>query len=248
MPTRIRKARFDEFTFGFSGSGDQENWNAVAYWSTHDSEALAALYYVEKADSYLGVLCLRNDQHRFAPHGPLVPFRTLREGEASICQKLKEIEERTTELVCPTGEGKPGVDLFTTNHNGTLNPVFVNIRDTMHSQAARKQLQEIANWFVDGDGNFVREFQTAGTDARLWELYLFRVFHALDMKIDQTSAVPDFTLELNGQKMFVEAVTANAGSNQAVDLMAGPTPRQMIFGNSSKTICRLFSDPRSTQR
>ncbi len=229
MPTRIQKARFDEFTFGFRGSGDEENWNEVAYWSTHDSDALAALFYVEKADSYLGMLCLRNDQHRFVPYGPLVPFRTLREGETSICQKLKEIEERATELACPAGEGKPGVDLFTTSHDGELSPVFINIRDTKHSQAARQQLQEIAHWFVDGDGNFVREFQTAGTDARLWELYLFRVFHALDMKIDQTVAIPDFALELDGQKLFVEAVTANARSNNVVDLTAGPTPRPDDF-------------------
>lgn len=229
MPTRISKARFDEFTFGFRSSGEQKSWNTVAHWSTHEGDALAALFYVEEADSYLGLLCLRNDQHRFLPQGPWVPFRTLREGEASICQKLKEIEERTTKLVCPVGEGKPGVDLFTTGHNGKLSPVFVNIRDTLHSLAARQQLQEIAHWFVDGDGNFVRDFQTAGTDARLWELYLFRVFHALNMKVDQSIAIPDFTLDLYGQKVFVEAVTANAGSNEVADLMAGPTPRPDDF-------------------
>lgn len=229
MPTRISKARFDEFTFGFRGSGEQDSWNAVAYWSTHDTDALGALFYVEKADSYLGVLCLRNNQQRFLPHGPLLPFRTLREGEASICQKLKEIEDRDTELICPDGDGKPGVDLFATDHDGTLNSVFVNIRDTLHSQAARQQLQEIARWFIDGDGNFVRDFQTAGTDARLWELYLFRVFHSLDMKVDQSIAIPDFALELHGQKAFVEAVTANAGNNKVVDLMAGPTPRPDDF-------------------
>ena len=187
------------------------------------------MFYVEKADSYLGVLFLRNDHQRFLPHGPLVPFSTLQEGENSIYQKLSEIEGREADLVCPPADGKPGIDLFSVKHDGNLSPIFENIRDTTHSQAAREQLQEIANWFIDGDGNFVREFQTNGTNARLWELYLFRVFHALDLDIDQSIAIPDFALEHKGRKLFVEAVTANSQNKDPIDLMAGPTPMPENF-------------------
>ena len=33
-------------------------------------------------------------------------------------------------------------------------------------------LADIAATFNDKDGNFVKDFQTAGFDARIWELYL----------------------------------------------------------------------------
>ena len=65
----------------------------------------------------------------------------------------------------------------------------------------------------------MRDFQTAGTDARLWELYLFRVFRALDFTIDQSIAIPDFALSRGELKLFVEAVTGNSANKEAVDLL-----------------------------
>ncbi len=229
MPTRITKQRFDAFTFGVRGGGEATSWQDVSYWSTHSGEALAALFYVERADAFLGALFLRDDHHRFRPFPPLVPFRTKRAGEASIIEKLTDIEGREAPLNRPEIRGRPGVDLFTVTHDAPLNPIFENIRDSEYSKAAKEMLTEIAHWFEDRDGNFAREFQTTGTSARLWELYLFRVFRDLGFDIDRSTSTPDFTLIKNELKLFVEATTANSGDQKYVDLTAGPAPRPDKF-------------------
>ena len=224
MPTRISKQRFNEFTFGVRCNGKDTNWQDVSYWSTHAGEALATLFYVEKVDAFIGALFLRDDHQRFRPFPPLVPFRTKRAGELSIREKLASIEKRTTPLNQSNAKGKQGVDLFTITHDAPLNPIFVNIRDGEHSTAAKEMMTQIAYWFEDRDGNFVRDFQTTGTNARLWELYLYRVFRDLDFDVDLSIATPDFALTRNDLKLFVEATTANPVDQEFVDLMAGLTP------------------------
>jgi hypothetical protein len=34
-------------------------------------------------------------------------------------------------------------------------------------------IKELAHAFIDGDGNYIRDFQTTRFNSRLWELYLF---------------------------------------------------------------------------
>src|SRR5262249_16231119 len=52
------------------------------------------------------------------------------------------------------------------------NAIFKLIKKGIHHSAARGIMQEIANAFADVDGNYVKDFQTRGFNARLWELYL----------------------------------------------------------------------------
>lgn len=101
------------------------------------------------------------------------------------------------------------MDLFAQLSGAKLNPRFVVLKDTRNSSAARDLLRELALWVVDLDGNFVRDFQTTGFDARIWELYLFAAFTALDFGFDRSAAIPDFRLLRGDAKVFVEAVTAN---------------------------------------
>ena len=70
-------------------------------------------------------------------------------------------------------------------------------------------MREISHWVVDLDGNLVRDFQTTGFDARIWEVYLFAAFSALNFGFDRSAAIPDFRLVRGEVKVFVEAVTAN---------------------------------------
>ena len=229
MPTRITKQTFDAYMFGLRSIGDSNKWQDVSYWATQSAEALAALFYVADVDSFLGALFLRDDHSRFRPFPPLILFRTKRAGEASIIEKLASIEAQKTPLKRPDIEGGPGVDLFTVTHDTPLNPIFENLRDSESSKAAREMLVEVAHWFEDRDGNFVRDFQTTGTNARLWELYLFRAFRDLGFEIDQSNASPDFALIKDDLKMFVEATTANSADQKYIDLRAGPKPPPKDF-------------------
>ena len=104
---------------------------------------------------------------------------------------------------------RKGVDLFAKLSRAKLNPKFIALRDTRNSSAAREILREISHWVIDLDGNLVRDFQTTGFDARVWELYLVTAFTAMGFEFDRSTATPDFRLLRDDAKVFVEAVTAN---------------------------------------
>jgi len=85
-------------------------------------------------------------------------------------------------------------------------------------EAARRIIQEIAFSFVDVDGNYIEQFQSTAFDQRLWELFLYVLFHKELFEIDNTQSAPDFHLKKFGEELFVEAVTV--GANPDFDVVA----------------------------
>lgn len=63
--------------------------------------------------------------------------------------------------------------------------------------------------FVDIDGNFVREFQTYGFDARIWELYLYAYLNEECLPLDRTFHAPDYVIAMGDERICIEAVTVN---------------------------------------
>src|SRR6266571_2354635 len=93
-----------------------------------------------------------------------------------------------------------------------LHPAFAAVVREDHFAPARAMANRVYETFEDVDGHFVREFQTHGFDARVWELYLHAVFE--EMKFDVKKLVrPDFRLRSGGRDAYVEAVTANSDPN-----------------------------------
>lgn len=72
---------------------------------------------------------------------------------------------------------------------------------------ARVIMEELAYWFEDPDGMFIRAMQGNEFNARLFELYLHAAFYELDFEFDRTHPHPDYLLTKAGKKVAVEAVT-----------------------------------------
>lgn len=68
-------------------------------------------------------------------------------------------------------------------------------------------MQELAYWFKDPDGIFIRDFQSASFNSRLFELYLNAIFYEMDFAINRDYAQPDYMLYKHGVNIAVEAVT-----------------------------------------
>ncbi|MGB2678505.1 MAG: hypothetical protein WAN12_15590 [Candidatus Acidiferrum sp.] len=92
---------------------------------------------------------------------------------------------------------------------------FEYVRTSESHQASRVLLQKIFDSLPGPDGNFVLDFQTTGFDARIWELYLSALFNNLGIRVSRPNDRPDFLLEHNGTKVWVEATTANPAQNAA---------------------------------
>lgn len=74
-------------------------------------------------------------------------------------------------------------------------------------------IQEVAYSYVDVDGNYIKDFQSTGFDARLWELYLYIYFYNSGFTINSDFHAPDYLLDYFGYECGVEAVTVNSSKD-----------------------------------
>ncbi len=101
------------------------------------------------------------------------------------------------------------IDLFTpVVPEDRLHPAFKALAHRGF-EPARRMLADIAVTFNDKDGNFVKDFQTTGFDARLWELYLHAYLRSDGFTVDDTRAVPDYIAAKAARTVYIEAVTVN---------------------------------------
>ncbi len=76
-------------------------------------------------------------------------------------------------------------------------------------------MQQTFDQWDGADPHFVRQFQTAGFDARVFELYLVAALGSLGWSIGGESGRPDFRCRGSGLEFYVEAGTANSPGNPA---------------------------------
>jgi hypothetical protein len=86
-------------------------------------------------------------------------------------------------------------------------PYFKLFQSMKHWQCARGILSEMMKGYIDVDGNFVKDFQSTGFDARLWELYLHAYFKEECLYIERPKPAPDFLVSRGGNRAYIEAVT-----------------------------------------
>lgn len=89
-----------------------------------------------------------------------------------------------------------------------LNPILVRMQGPSH-EPARVTLQATYDALPNPDPHFVKEFQTGGFDARIWELYLFAYLRASGLTVRRPFDSPDFLASHDGLDVWVEAVTVN---------------------------------------
>jgi hypothetical protein len=90
-----------------------------------------------------------------------------------------------------------------------LHPLFLRVRDSKSQIAARGLMDRVFNEYVDKDGSFIREFQTHGFSARVWELSLFAYLAEQGYSLEHSYAMPDFVIT---DGCAIEAVTNQPGN------------------------------------
>ncbi|MEV4072010.1 hypothetical protein [Nonomuraea fuscirosea] len=74
--------------------------------------------------------------------------------------------------------------------------------------AARRLMNEKFSEFIDIDRSFVREFQTAGFSARVFELALFSYLQECNLPLNRANSAPDF-VTLGPDPVAIEVTTTN---------------------------------------
>jgi hypothetical protein len=90
-----------------------------------------------------------------------------------------------------------------------LHPSFRLVLESPGYEPSRVMMQRVYDQIGDRDGNFRRQLQTEGFDARVWELYLYAALRDAGYEVDASEAVPDFILSRGSLRWALEATTAN---------------------------------------
>lgn len=104
-------------------------------------------------------------------------------------------------------------DLFTpVTAPKLLHPLFERVRDSGEFRAARELMNLIFAEFHDVDKSFVREFQTGGFSARVFELALFAYLQEQGLELDRSEPAPDFVVR-GDHPVGIEVTTTNPPQN-----------------------------------
>lgn len=170
----ISKLRFDSL----AGYSRTPFFPLVAHeidWFEEASEKLLGVLVLDLSDrDYACIVLGRDKNNRYRAVMVDAAFSTIDEAYAGLQARLAKCAEMPPEEFYQGDEvGKP-LDFFKpiVSLDG-LNPAFSFLIFNRKASPARELLTEMMHYFEDVDGNFVKDFQTSGFDARFWELYLY---------------------------------------------------------------------------
>ena len=99
-----------------------------------------------------------------------------------------------------------------------MHPLFCELISNPIFEAAKELIKEIAYAHIEQDANYIREFQSRGFEARLWELYLYRYFVEENFDFDSQQEAPDFLVSKFGKYVSIEATIIDKCTNPTIDI------------------------------
>lgn len=189
----------------------------IAWFEAADRKLLAVITQDRTDRDYGYVILGRDAKKMFRAIGLSKEFvPTVDEAAARLTVDIAEFVADGQELY-PQGDERrlPNEILEPQVSEEKLHPYFIVLAREPRFEAARNLIKEIVYSYTDPDGHYIREFQTQGFDARLWELYLYTYFHSAGLDLIRGNPSPDFHLSYFGEECFVEAVTVNPTQNPA---------------------------------
>lgn len=104
------------------------------------------------------------------------------------------------------------------------NPLFLGVRDHVGYAAGRGLLDDTFARYTDKDGNFVKDFQTTGFSARIWELSLFAYLLETGLPLELGYGTPDYLID-GPHPLAIEAVTSQPTGGIAPSVLPPPDGR-----------------------
>lgn len=105
---------------------------------------------------------------------------------------------------------------------------------------SRVMMEELAHWFKDPDGVFIRALQGNEFNSRLFELYLHAVFYELEFEIEREHPQPDYCLRKSSTYLFIEAATVSE-TEQLEPMPYTPETLKVVERHASEEMPFRFS-------
>jgi hypothetical protein len=196
----------------------------VAWYEAFDRKLLAVITFDITDSDYGFVVLARDARKMFRCVNVDTSFATVKEAEKNLHRVIASYGNDGQEIY-PQGDEKehPYEIFIPVVVDDALHPYFRALISEERFEAARNLIREIVYSYKDPDGHYIKEFQTNGFDARLWELYLYVFLHNEGFEFIQGNPSPDFHLSKFGNEYLIEAVTVNPSQDPKRPDAATPT-------------------------
>ncbi len=192
----------------------------VAHFATNNNNILAVISFDYTDKDFNIILMGRDRQRRYRSFQVFCSFSTIEDAIKKTKDEVAKIPDTQDEFY--QGDEKRCFDVYRVVKNAkALHPFFSSLNMPQHSPA-KEVVREIAYVFKDKDGNFIEQFQTAGFNARLFELYIFAYLHESQFIIDEKSSYPDFVFAKGKINFALECTTVNPGKNDITSIPDDP--------------------------
>lgn len=182
----------------------------VEWWSDLDEHVLGAVLLDTTDQDWSWIVLGRDERGLFRAIDLQVSIPTRRRASVQLRVRLQQYSQSgDTEFPQYDNDKKKNELLIPVVSEDRLHENFKILTVGVHHSRARAIIREIAYAFVDVDGNYVKDFQTAGFNARLWELFLFVFLYEQRFYVDRQFNRPDFCAIKFGFPIAIEAVTVN---------------------------------------
>jgi len=187
----------------------------VGWYEAFDRKLLANIV-LDHIDGDYGFVILGRDSKKIFRCISISPefHPTKEDAEKSLADHILQFKEDGHEIYPQEDEAEtPNEILIPCVGEHKLHIYFKLLISEPRFEAARNLIKEIAYSFKDPDGHYIKEFQTQGFDARLWELYLYVYLYNAGFEFIHGNPSPDLHLSWFGEEYLVEAVTVNPSQN-----------------------------------
>jgi hypothetical protein len=225
----MARSRFALLTMGTRMSFAAYTSDEVSWWSSIDERMLGLVVFDRTDCDFCWMVLLRDRIGRFRCAKLQVDIQSAHKAESELRIAMYDlIEAGDIERHGLQGdETNNPIQLFqeaVDQDPEKLHPFYKILRDDPSHEPARLVLSELALWLAPSDPHLVREFQTAGFDQRIWELYLWAVFREFALDVEQLEA-PDFRCRGPGINFTVEATTVGPSRDGALAEHPNPSTR-----------------------
>tara|TARA_B110000196_G_scaffold217278_1_gene186580 strand:+ start:2212 stop:3543 length:1332 start_codon:yes stop_codon:yes gene_type:complete len=192
-------------------------------WYSNDNNAVLGTILLDKIDNdYVAMVLGRDEAGVFRCMDAKVSIQTIAEAREILLAKVnKHSKDGAEEFPQGVITRKKNMIFEYVEKKEPMADDYKLLSELDLFSPAKELIAEIAYSFEDPDGNYIEQFQSTGFNSRMWELYLYALFHELDFTINRDFNAPDYVLEKEGVRLCVEAVTVNPSQHK----MNEPEPK-----------------------
>lgn len=182
----------------------------LEWFSDEDKIVIGSIVHDFTDDDYGYIILGRDSRKIFRWIDGECSFATVGKAREALYISIEKYE-KDGHTAYPQGDEKqtPNEIFIPVVSDDKLHPIYKILLNESRFEAARNIIRELVYSYTDPDGNYIKDFQTTGFNARLWELYLYMYLYNAGFHLINDHAAPDFHCSYYGEELFIEATTVN---------------------------------------